>query len=83
VSALQTALVQYVEVRRALGSTLVEPASTLAQFVAFLEREGATRITTALALQWRWCHRASTERPGHAASPWCDASQHGCTHGIP
>ena len=30
----------------------MEPASTLAQFVAFLEREGATHITTALALQW-------------------------------
>jgi integrase len=43
---------QYLEVRRALGSTLVEPASTLAQFVAFLECEGTTRITTALALQW-------------------------------
>jgi integrase len=52
VSALRAALVQYVEVRRALGSTLVEPASTLTQFVAFVEREGATHITTALALRW-------------------------------
>ena len=51
-SALREALARYIEVRRALGSTLVEPASTLAQFVAFLEREGATHITTALALQW-------------------------------
>jgi integrase len=52
VSGLSAALAQYVEIRRALGSTLVEPASTLAQFVAFLEREGATHITTALAVQW-------------------------------
>jgi integrase len=52
VSALREALAHYLEVRRALGSTLVEPGSTLTQFVAFLEREGATHITTALALQW-------------------------------
>ena len=51
-SALRETLAHYIEVRRALGSTLVEPASTLAQFVAFLEREGATHITTALALRW-------------------------------
>lgn len=51
-SGLREALAHYIEVRRALGSTLVEPASTLAQFVALLEREGATHITTALALRW-------------------------------
>lgn len=51
-SALREALAHYIEVRRALGSTLVEPASTLAQFVAFLEREGVSHITTARALQW-------------------------------
>ena len=51
-SRLQDALTQYVEVRRALGTKLTEPAATLAQFVAFLDREGAARITTTLALQW-------------------------------
>jgi integrase len=51
-SRLHDALMQYVEIRRAFGTKLTEPASTLAQFVAFLEREGASRITTALALQW-------------------------------
>jgi len=35
-----------------LGTKLAEPASTLAQFVAFLDREGAAHITTTLALQW-------------------------------
>ena len=49
-SALRDALAHHLEVRRALGSTLVEPASTLGQFVGFLEREGAAHITTARAL---------------------------------
>ena len=51
-SALHDALIQYVTVRRALGTRLAEPAVTLGHFVAFLEREGSARITTALALQW-------------------------------
>jgi integrase len=51
-SALHDALAQYVTVRRALGTRLAEPAVTLGHFVAFLEREGSPRITTALALQW-------------------------------
>lgn len=51
-SRLQDALTQYIAVRRAFGTKLAEPARALAQFVALLEREGATHITTALALQW-------------------------------
>lgn len=51
-SPLHDALKQYLEIRRALGAKLVEPARTLAQFVEFLEREGSSRITTALALRW-------------------------------
>jgi integrase len=51
-STLHDALAQYVLVRRALGTRLAEPAATLRQFVAFLEREGSPRITTALALRW-------------------------------
>ena len=51
-SHLHDALSQYVAIRCAFGTKLTEPATTLAQFVAFLEREGATHITTALALQW-------------------------------
>ena len=34
--ALQQALSQYVDVRRALGTQLTEPAKTLRQFVAFV-----------------------------------------------
>jgi integrase len=51
-NTLHDALVQYVAVRRALGTRLAEPAATLGQFVAFLERERSSRITTALALRW-------------------------------
>lgn len=49
---LREALVQYVTIRRALGTKLAEPERTLGQFVSFLEREQSPRITTALALRW-------------------------------
>ena len=51
-STLREALVQYLTVRRALGTRLAEPEKTLAQFIAFLEHERSSRITTALALRW-------------------------------
>lgn len=51
-SAIRDALVQYVAVRRALGTQFREPAVTLDHFVDFLEREGAEFITTQLALRW-------------------------------
>ena len=49
---LREALLQYVTIRRALGTKLAEPERTLGQFVSFLEREHSSRITTALALRW-------------------------------
>jgi len=51
-TGLHEALTQYVTIRRALGTRLAEPAFTLRQFVTFLEREGSSRITTALAVRW-------------------------------
>lgn len=51
-SAIRDALVQYVAVRRALGTKFQEPALTLDHFVDFLEREGAEFITTELAVRW-------------------------------
>lgn len=51
-SAIREALVQYVAVRRALGTKLQEPALTLDHFVDFMEREGSEFITTQLALRW-------------------------------
>ena len=51
-SALQTALDEYLAVRRALGVKLRLPGRLLQRFVAFAEREGETFITTELALRW-------------------------------
>jgi len=51
-SAIRDSLVQYVAVRRALGSKFYEPALALDHFVDLLEREGTEFITTDLALRW-------------------------------
>ena len=51
-STLRDALVQYVAIRRALGTKLQEPAGTLGQFVDFLDSQGMEFITTELALRW-------------------------------
>lgn len=49
---LRDALTQYVELRRALGTKLQEPAITLGRFLDFLESEKAEFITSELALRW-------------------------------
>jgi integrase len=51
-SSIRDALVEYVAVRRVLGTQFYEPALALDHFVDFLEREGAEFITTDLALRW-------------------------------
>jgi len=51
-SVLHDALVEYVALRRALGTQLREPAVSLERFVELLDREGAEFITIALALRW-------------------------------
>ena len=51
-SAMRDSLVQYVAVRRALGSKFREPALSLDHFVDMIEREGGEFITTDLALRW-------------------------------
>lgn len=50
--AIRDSLIQYVAVRRALGSTFYEPALALDHFVDLLELEGAEFITTDLAMRW-------------------------------
>lgn len=50
--ALQDALEAYLALRRGLGTELLRPARYLRRFVDFLDREGATVITTELALRW-------------------------------
>ena len=51
-STLREAAEQYLRLRRELGYKLREPAGLLRNFVAFAEREGATHVTTDLALRW-------------------------------
>jgi integrase len=51
-SRLEQALNEYLAIRRALGFELREVAGCLRNFVAFLKTEGASHITTELALRW-------------------------------
>jgi integrase/recombinase XerD len=51
-SRLDVALNEYLAIRRALGFELREVAGCLRNFVAFLEAEDASHITTDLALRW-------------------------------
>ena len=49
---LDAALNDYLAIRRALGFELREVAGCLRNFVAFVQAEGASHITTELALRW-------------------------------
>jgi hypothetical protein len=49
-SALINAVSDYLSLRRRFGYKLEDAERCLRDFVSFLEREGATRITTELAL---------------------------------
>ena len=49
---LRTAIQEYLTVRRKLGFKLEQPGRLLHQFVFFAEQEGASFITTDLALRW-------------------------------
>src|SRR3954471_4804996 len=51
-SAMRDVLGDYLRIRRQLGFELVRAGAELEDFVAFLERAHAERITTGLALQW-------------------------------
>jgi integrase/recombinase XerD len=51
-SRLDAALNEYLAIRRALGFQLREVAGCLRNFVAFLQTEGASHITTEWALRW-------------------------------
>jgi integrase len=51
-SNLREAAERYLQLRRNLGCQLREPGRLLESFVAFAEREGASHVTTDLALRW-------------------------------
>ena len=71
-TALREALADYLRVRRRLGFEMPQDGRLLERFVEFLERAGAARITTELALTWarlpvhahphRWRQRLSVAR---------------------
>lgn len=63
-STLHESLAAYVACRRALGTKLREPATSLGRFVDFLERAGTEHITSELALRW------ATEPAGVQPSTW-------------
>jgi integrase len=50
--ALRSALEQYLSIRQGLGYKYRHQARRLADFVSFMERQGAVAITTKLALAW-------------------------------
>jgi integrase/recombinase XerD len=52
VNSLEQALKDYLRIRRSLGFLLREPATCLRNFVAFLQAQRASYITTELALRW-------------------------------
>ena len=62
-SRLQTALDEYLAVRRALGYKLYGSGLLLQQFVEFAEQAGAAYITTDLALKW-------ATQPADARQTW-------------
>jgi integrase len=51
-SALHDVLTEYLATRRALGTQLKWPESSLRQFVDFVEAEGSEFLTTELAVRW-------------------------------
>lgn len=64
-SALPTALNDYLAMRRALGFQLHDTERCLRQFVCFAQAEGAAFITTELAL--RWATQPTQALPAHRA----------------
>lgn len=81
-SQLRSTLEEYLSIRRSLGFVLREPARCLRHFVAFAEKEGASHITTALAL--RWVKQATNVEPATRAcrlgmirrfAAWCSTNE--------
>jgi integrase len=61
-SDLRAAAHDYLAVRRQLGFELKHPGQTLEDFVDFMERAGAERVTTQLALMWATSVQAHPHR---------------------
>jgi integrase len=68
-SELGVAVEEYLAIRRSLGFKLAQAERLLRDFVAFAEAEGATRVSTELAV--RWATRPAQASPGWWASRLC------------
>jgi integrase len=64
-SALHDALSDYLATRRALGTQLMWPESSLRKFVDFVEAEGSEFLTTELAIRWTF-QSVGVQRATHA-----------------
>lgn len=64
-SVLHHALTEYLRTRRALGTKLRWPESSLRQFVDFIEAEGEDFVTTSSAVRWA-IQPAGVQRATHA-----------------
>jgi integrase/recombinase XerD len=64
-STLLSAVKDYVRLRQSLGFKLHQEARLLSDFVSFLEAQGASYITTELAV--RWAVQSETALPSHRA----------------
>lgn len=64
-NALTSHLEDYLRLRRALGFKLVYPGRALPQFLAYLDEQGATKITSELAIAWASLARDAL--PAHRA----------------
>ena len=72
---LRDALADYLRLRRRLGFEMPQDGRLLEGFVEFLERAGAERITTELALSGRACRRARTRTTGASGCRSCAGSR--------
>ena len=79
---LEQALSDYLRIRRSLGFRLQQQGGALRNFVAFLQAQGASYITTELALRWatqpakahpaQWAWRLGRVR---RFAMWCSATE--------
>lgn len=72
-SALRSALTDYLALRNSLGHELADPARLLPRFVTWMEQSGQSTVTIAAAMQWSqlrtagpdnviWAHRLTAVR---------------------
>jgi integrase len=65
VTTLHSALTEYLQTRRALGTQIKWPESSLRKFVDFIEAEGEAFVTTETAVRWA-TQPADVQRATHA-----------------